>query len=387
MKLSKLLFVGILSVLVFGVCSNVDAASTVTDQLPDGAIRSRDVNSLYFTQGEGNYIIRGFSRDNKYLLYDIGFNNPDTFDGLFLIKDKRLDYGVAYILKNAYPTRQLVSGVSGDSTTPELESICNDNANEMVNIFITQNALWYYLGKIDSVYSDNMLFTNDAHRTAACDKYIYNGTTYASIPTASDHKTTTDFSKLLWDTYVVKLVNEAKAVKDPAESTLTFSTDNKWNLEGDHYKSDAIHLNFANGTSDSANIALSLENAPAGTRVYSGNNDITDNLSNVTNTAEGMYITVPTSEVKNGSASFSLNAKATIKYDAAYKYLDKSGYGHQSSSVLVGPESKDISGTLNLTIVPDTASIISKSIYFIGFIILLSGAGLIYANIKPRNQE
>ena len=57
------------------------------------------------------------------------------------------------------------------------------------------------------------------------------------------------------------------------------------------------------------------------------------------------------------------------------------------SSVLVGPETKNVLGALDFKIVPDTASSLSKTIYYIGFIILLSGVGIIYANIRPKKQE
>ena len=46
-----------------------------------------------------------------------------------------------------------------------------------------------------------------------------------------------------------------------------------------------------------------------------------------------------------------------------------------------------MSNSVELKITPDTASSLSKTIYYIGFIILLSGMGIIYANIRPRKQE
>ena len=84
------------------------------------------------------------------------------------------------------------------------------------------------------------------------------------------------------------------------------------------------------------------------------------------------------------------NVYANGTYEAAYEYVDNSNQCNGvacQSSVLVGPTTKNIAGALDFKIVPDTASSLSKTIYYIGFIILLSGAGIIYANIRPKKQE
>ena len=88
--------------------------------------------------------------------------------------------------------------------------------------------------------------------------------------------------------------------------------------------------------------------------------------------------------------NFKINATGNIIYDAAYQYVDNSNQCNGVAcqpSVLVGPTTKNIAGALDFKIVPDTASSLSKTIYYIGFIILLSGAGIIYANIRPKKQE
>ena len=79
---------------------------------------------------------------------------------------------------------------------------------------------------------------------------------------------------------------------------------------------------------------------------------------------------------------FSVKANSTITYNAPYLYVDKVG-GHQPS-ILVGPESKDLSASIEMTLAPDTALSVSNSIYFLGFLILISGVFVIYANVKTK---
>ena len=93
---------------------------------------------------------------------------------------------------------------------------------------------------------------------------------------------------------------------------------------------------------------------------------------------------------KTKEYNFKINATGNIIYDAAYQYVDNSNQCNGVAcqpSVLVGPTTKNIAGALDFKIVPDTASSLSKTIYYIGFIILLSGVGIIYANIRPKKQE
>ena len=374
----------ILFLAVFLFVNNVEAKEkTVTDSLPDSVDRKTQFR-FNGGSGERGSIDYDTTDDNEYLLYSTDVNNAVAMNGDVLTKDAKIDYGLVHILKNSYPTKEIVTGVVGYSTTetPTFNAVCNAVGNKMVNIYITQNAIWNYQQSINKVYTESMTFSdNDSN---LCRMYEYDGKKYADVPFDEYTNYNKDFATLLWDNYVTKLVAEARNVKDPAEATLTLAMENKWTEEDNVYKSSLITVSSSNSEAVVNNYQLSLQNAPTGTKVYTeSGNEITASLSNIA-AGTKVYITVPTSEVKNGSANFTLNAKANIKYDAAYKYVDK--VNNHQPSVLVGPETKDIAGSINLTITPDTASMISKSIYFIGFIILLSGAGILYANLKTKEQ-
>lgn len=385
MKKSKILFAGILSVLAFSAYSNVSAYSTVTTELPNEVTRKLGIHFISEEDGKSQIYRNTSLNDNEYLLYCSDYNNTALGNEDVLTKSERMDYGMTYLLKNTYPTKKIITGVTGASSNPTFRVQCASSAEEMINIFITQNAMWSYQNSISYVTNYPLHHTPNGDTDYMCNVWTYDGVTYREVNPDHGEQPNSEFSKLLWRTYVTKIVNEAKAVKDPADATLTVSTDNTWTQENNTYKSNLITVSSSNDEAVLNNYSLSLANAPTGTKVYTeAGNEITSSLSNIP-AGTKVYITVPTSEVKNGSSNFSLNATANIKYDAAYQYVDK--VNNHQPSVLVGPETKDIAGTLNLTITPDTGSMVSKSIYFIGFIILLSGAGLIYANVKPREQE
>ena len=389
MKLkNKVLFTGVLATALFSLTTTVNAQTsavlptTVTSKLPDTVVRGEKIYSANGGMStEGNMSVPFYveSSDGKYYLYCADRANTAAAQDT-LTKAERMDYGLVYILKNTYPTksvtpRDLNYKIKVFDSSASTVTDMNDEDYEFLEIWIAQSAIWGYQKTLDTSKLDNSVFS-----------FFKLGTTTTTHEFYTDGAATVGLnSREIWNKYVSSLISGAQAVKDPAEATLTLAMENKWTEEDNVYKSSLITVSSSNSEAVVNNYQLSLQNAPTGTKVYTeSGNEITASLSNIA-AGTKVYITVPTSEVKNGSANFTLNAKANIKYDAAYKYVDK--VNNHQPSVLVGPETKDIAGSINLTITPDTASMISKSIYFIGFIILLSGAGIIYANVKPREQE
>ena len=378
-KLSKVLLTSLMAVPMFSV-SAVSAAETVTDQLPDTVTRKAEHVFEHDSGITGGRIWRSLSSDDKYILYCSNRNNDFVANDV-LTKDEKMPYGIAYILKNSYPTKKLISGITAEDSIQHTATFC-DKGEEMINIYITQASIWTYQKTISNeTRISNQLQFKDNENTGSCDSYTYNGVTYNTIGGTP----VTEFSNLLWNTYINNLVAGANSVQDPANTSLNISNVSNWSEENDTYKSDLISVTLSNSEATNNTYNLSLADAPNGTKIFTeSGSDITENASSIDKNTK-VYITVPKKEVSSGKANFTLNATSDITYDAAYKYVDKTN-GHQPS-VLVGPEQKQVLGSLSLTIVPDTASMISKSIYFIGFIILLSGAGIIYANVRPRKVE
>ena len=386
-KVNKILLTSLMAVPMFSV-STVSAAQTVTEQLPDTVTRKVDYSFVKAADETGSTIYRALSTDGKYVLYCSDRTNENVANDV-LTKNEKVPYGYAYILKNSYPTKKLISNVNA-SEFGGTHTDCATVGDEMLNIYITQSALWGYKGTIsnENRIDKDLKFTNyDPTSGAAvdhyCAQYEYNGTTYNTYGGAAS--TTYVLSNLLWDTYINNLITGAKNVQDPANTSLTLSAVSNWTEEGDVYKSDLILASLSNEEASAATYKLKLSDAPNGTKMYTeSGSEISESGVDVS-FGTRFYITVPKKEVASGKANFSVNATSDVTYDQAYQYVDKTS-NHQPS-VLVGPEQKQILGSLSLTIVPDTASMISKSIYFIGFIILLSGAGIIYANVRPKKVK
>lgn len=313
--------------------------------------------------------------NNNYILYCSDMDNNVISDEV-LTKSGKLPYGIAYILKNSYPQKTLVTGITGTPATGSTTNIC-DKANDMANIWITQAAIWGFQGKVVNKVNDvpNGMISNGL----AYDNLITSGAANTACETMMQNGQII-VGSILWNNYVQGLIDGANSVKDPAESTLSVSVAGTWTKDGEGQRSGLITVEASSTEANYSSYSLSLVNAPNGTKVYSeSGNEITD-LSSIP-AGTKLYVTVPKIDK---DTTITVKANTTITYDQAYQYVSTATPPNQPS-VLVGPESKEIAG--ETTLIPDTASSISTSIYFIGLIILLSGAGMIYANVKTKKQE
>lgn len=369
MKKSKFFMMLLAALCTFGIVVDVNALQTTDTTLPETVNRVTGATFKHdqsYPNGDStSRIIRSVGKvgeEEKYILYCSDFTNH-SISNATLTKDTKMDYGIAYILMNSYPTKTLANGATATATGTD----CT-NANEMVNIWITQSAIWGYQG----VLSSDLLISNDL----------------AYYPTADITGNFCSMSEnlkgsTLWNEYVSGLISSAKAVKDPADSTLSVTGGDGWTKTDDGYKSSLISVAPSSSEASYSAYSLTLEGAPDGVKVYTeAGEDITSKLDNIT-AGTKVYVFVPSEQAKKGP-KFTLKASTTITYNAAYKYVDKTT-NHQPS-VLVGPETKNIEGAISLNVIPDTASSISNSIYFVGVLILLCGAGIIYANVKPKKQ-
>lgn len=376
MKKSKFFMMLLAALCTFGIVVDVNALQTTDTTLPEtvnrvtGATFQHDQN--YPNGDSTSRIIRSVGKvgeEEKYILYCSDFTNHNISNAT-LTKDTKMDYGIAYILMNSYPTKTLISGATATESAPQLGANCA-NANEMANIWITQSAIWGYQGVLssDKLISNALKYDPTGQVNGFCDTWSYNNTTLTG--------------STLWNGYVSGLISSAKAVKDPAESTLSVTGGDGWTKTDDGYKSSLISIAPSNSEAKFSAYTLTLEGAPDGVKVYTeAGEDITSKLDNIT-AGTKVYVFVPSEQAKKGP-KFTLKASTTITYNAAYKYVDKTT--NYQPSVLVGPETKNINGAISLNVIPDTASSISNSIYFVGVLILLCGAGIIYANVKPKKQ-
>ena len=386
MKKNKLVVLAVAFVLVVGLKSvNVNAATTYAETLPETVTRNA-MSSNYrimqpgfnITDGKTNAIIEFLSNDSNYLLYCSDRNNPNIDNAVTLTKGNQMDYKIAYVLTHGYNKQYLMEdGFSevleqGSSSGTETAQA---RGKDMVNLWITQAAIWNLQNSFTSTELNNEPI-----------RYTLSDIGYYRLTSGSGNLS----SAKLWQ-YVEALVDGANNSKDPSTATLSVTGDTNWTKSDNISKSGLITVASLNDLAKLATYSISLENAPEGTKIYTEDGtDITDNSSDIAANKK-IYITIDNSKIdKTKEYNFKINATGNIIYDAAYQYVDNSNQCNGVAcqpSVLVGPTTKNIAGALDFKIVPDTASSLSKTIYYIGFIILLSGVGIIYANIRPKKQE
>ena len=386
MKKNKLVVLAVAFILVVGLKSaNVNAATTYAETLPDTVTRNATSSNykivqpgFNITDGKTDKIVEFLSDDSKYLLYCSDRNNPNIDNAVTLTKGNQMDYKIAYVLTHGYNKQYLMEdGFSevleqGSSSGTETAQA---RGKDMVNLWITQAAIWNLQNSFTSTELNNEPI-----------RYTINSYGYYRLTSGSGNLS----SAKLWQ-YVEALVDGANNSKDPSTATLSVTGDTNWTKSDNISKSGLITVASLNDLAKLATYSISLENAPEGTKIYTEDGtDITDNSSDIAANKK-IYITIDNSKIdKTKEYNFKINATGNIIYDAAYQYVDNSNQCNGVAcqpSVLVGPTTKNIAGALDFKIVPDTASSLSKTIYYIGFIILLSGVGIIYANIRPKKQE
>ncbi len=386
MKKNKLVVLTVALASVIGFKSvNVNAATTYAETLPETVTRNAKSSNyrimqpgFNITDGKTNAIIEFLSNDSNYLLYCSDRNNPNIDNAVTLTKGNQMDYKIAYVLTHGYNKQYLMEdGFSevleqGSSSGTETAQA---RGKDMVNLWITQAAIWNLQNSFTSTELNNEPI-----------RYTLSDIGYYRLTSGSGNLS----SAKLWQ-YVEALVDGANNSKDPSTATLSVTGDTNWTKSDNISKSGLITVASSNDLAKLATYSISLENAPEGTKIYTEDGtDITDNSSDIAANKK-IYITIDNSKIdKTKEYNFKINATGNIIYDAAYQYVDNSNQCNGVAcqpSVLVGPTTKNIAGALDFKIVPDTASSLSKTIYYIGFIILLSGAGIIYANIRPKKQE
>lgn len=386
MKKNKLVVLAVAFVLAVGLKSaNVNAATTYAETLPETVTRNAKSSNYRImhpgfneTEGKTNAIIEFLSNDSNYLLYCSDRNNPNIDNAVTLTKGNQMDYKIAYVLTHGYNKQYLMEDGFSEVLEPGSSSgteTAQARGKDMVNLWITQAAIWNLQNSFTSTELNNEPI-----------RYTLSDIGYYRLTSGSDNLS----SAKLWQ-YVEALVDGANNSKDPSTATLSVTGDTNWTKSDNISKSGLITVASSNDLAKLATYSISLENAPEGTKIYTEDGtDITDNSSDIAANKK-IYITIDNSKIdKTKEYNFKINATGNIIYDAAYQYVDNSNQCNGVAcqpSVLVGPTTKNIAGALDFKIVPDTASSLSKTIYYIGFIILLSGAGIIYANIRPKKQE
>ena len=177
------------------------------------------------------------------------------------------------------------------------------------------------------------------------------------------------------------------------------STDFKLTNDKKYYTSSPIAVKISvddtNGLTealDDYTISIS-NNAPKGTKIMAWD-EKSNKLVDVTNEKKLSYAKYKTlrvyvpSSADTGTYNFSLAVTGTIQQYTGYYYSPPANQNSLQQLTTVDVVNKTSTGEVEFSvqIVPDTATNLSKTIYIIGLIVLVSGLGILYVNVKKQKR-
>lgn len=293
------------------------------------------------------------------------------------------DVGFIYLLTKIANLSVNASDINSSTTISDADKV------KYVNAWLKQTAIWSYLGRIGAANSSPSYSADKAATLYALDSL--NVTETGSLVA---NLTTTDSTKSFYELVGLKDIVDT-AYNNRKNTTylsvgLTKASD-KFTVTKGYLKSDKIIVKYDNtgvisGKSDT--YSLTLSNAPKGTKVYginsSGKEELIKDLKNVSYSKyKSLYLYVPTSEVK-GTVKFSVGI--TGKFEVYTGYYYENGTAQRVTTVDKVAMSRNAGEDFTITKAPDTASNASRIMYIVGMVVLLSGLGILYVNIKNQKQ-
>lgn len=371
--------VGIVSLVAFGFSQISFAIPDVENPLPDSFTTG--------TSGSSEKIIGETSKFPVYQYFaivdkekqpvyclesDIDFCDSTTYS-----KNSGVitDAGLLYLMANLYPNVRL----EYNGTV----------APEKVQTWLSQTAIWIYLKKSGAANQTKMtddVINNIMNETNLYDDDNPNGIlTGVSGSLYSVYKSNSStINNLIDNALMLKGLPEKTLSVSKASDSISITSDEKY------YQTDLISV--VGSVSDSSigqfnGYKLTIKNAPDGTLIVDENGE---EIKDLTNMAAGtkFYVRIPVDKVTEDTKNVSISVEGSFKTYTGSKYVS----GECQTITAVKTVNNNLSQPLDIEInytpdVPDTGMSTAQSIYFIGLIVLLSGIGIIYANVKPKNSN
>ena len=249
----------------------------------------------------GKYV---YSTDNKKKV-------PQHLKAYRVENSKFVNGGTVYILKNGYPNKSITGSIDKD-------------------YYITQTALWWYLDMTTGSTNLSNDFKTTGSDTYGLRQYVKD-LAYAGYTHRSDGVT----------------YQEPKfAINATSGTTMT--------LDGNYYVSNTIKATTAQNIS---NYAVTLSNAPSGTRILFGDGvEMVYSKEFKVKTTDTFKVKVPVANLTDTKLEIKVNAVAqgTTQYSAAeYQPSDTS----MQSVLMLDQGSKELSSSLTLSIVSSKVTI------------------------------
>lgn len=336
---------------------------------------------------------------DDYLVYCLE-SGVDYEANTSLNRDEEIeDYGLIYLTSKLNAITVNTSDFGG---------ISEDDAAK-IKYWVSQVAIWSYLGKAypnEKTATGKLInstgFIDGSMYTAAQSVKQLTFRPSGSIPTnASD---TPFFTKYGVTDMITKALNYHNKGINPLVLKINKASGNFTLYENDKYfRSPKLTISYTPAEEGLAsvqdNYELSLDGAPEGSYIE-GINIATKKAVKLSETDlsklklseyKEFYVVVPKDKVTEKTKSFTVNTYGN--FDVLTGYYYRPGQGVEAQTITTLKKiivSRNDYTTLKITYAPDvpnTAVSVSQSIYLIGLIVLLSGLGILYVNVKKQQKQ
>ncbi len=269
--------------------------------------------------------------------------------------------------------------------------VYDEEIRDAVETWISQVSIWVYLNEIGA--ENNSLSEDDLQKIKDA-KVIYTESVplgYKADGTKVDllENPVTEDDQTFYERWIKPLVNNAMSTVGLSNRTVKVNMSDAVSLTSDdkYYQSSAISV-VSNPAGMLYGFLLKIESAPEGTIVVDVNGTELSEDDYYMFPGEKFYIRVPVDKVteENKDVKFSVTGTFT-----GYKGNYYVATGAQTIASVASDEVDVQTGaqiSLNYTPdVPDTGLSTAQTVYFIGLIVLLSGIGIVYANVKPSESK
>ena len=368
-------------------------------------ISSRSLGDKFTTNEPGDRIIS----DTEFVVLPYSTTIDGTNFQLFCL-EHAVDFrsGVEY-LKNEgiddYGLLYVMASIEFRSNNDPAFKALDQN----LKTWISQAAIWTYLYELADLsdeIDDNVPEYLDAENTqknphylsseelvairTAKGVYVDDGNVplYHTLDGAKAEKSDVQaLTTTLYDVYIRDLVATAIANRNIPNMQLLINVADEISITQDekYYQTSAVTV--AGSPSDNFNgYELKINKAPEGTFAVDVNGNKIEDLSNL-GVNDKVYFRVPVANVTEENKLIEFSVTGVFSTYNGYYYKHDGGQTISSVDVTPSNISKGEDISLDYTPkVPDTGMSTAQTVYFIGLIILLSGIGIIYANVKPEES-
>ena len=383
-----LAIIAVIAIVIVGVNQTSYAIPEVTNKLPDTFVTADIVDSETIKTspaGAGHPVnpYKTTADTGSLRLFCMQPSAAFAAGKTYKKGEKVTDYGLLYLLAE----------LSGKTFNDEINAVYSDQTvREAVKTWVSQVAIWMYLN--DSRVTPDSAIKNYSFKEGV--KEQFEGAKALTIGDAvtlykadgTVGVTTTDTDKTFKAVYVDKLVEAAIAHKSTPNKVLKINKTDTISVTSDekYYQTAQISVD---GEENFNGYSVKLEAAPEGSFIVNANGNKLEDDNHMSGT-DKFYIRVPVDKVNenNKIIKFSVTGSFTTLegnyyFDEGNEYQTVAAVETVTSNVQTGAEIP-----LNYTPdVPDTGLSTAQTVYFIGLIVLLSGIGIIYANVKPSESK